>query len=31
MDAIMDVAKTIEEKVVSIHQTIKKQAKTHIP
>ena len=31
VDMVMDVAKTIEEEVVLIHQTIKEQVKTHIP
>ena len=31
MHMIMNVAKTIEEQVVLIHQTMKEQPKTHIP
>ena len=29
-DVIVDVAKTIKEEIVSIHQTMKEEAKTHI-
>ena len=30
MDVVVDVVKAIEEEMVSIHQTIKEQTKTHI-
>ena len=31
VDVVVDMAKAIEEEVVSIHQTMKEQTKTSIP